>query len=138
MFRSSFKGISRGGNLSLWQREAGLWETWACEQRDSLKLAAAPRVPAGRCFQNIVGKLFCRIFVCSFLQKKKFFLRNIFCELKFDKSCCEFVLQNRRSRSACFVSVKFHFTPARQPVPKIVSLGREASTSSLTRICSYS
>lgn len=78
MFRSSFKGISRGGNLSLWQREAGLWETWALEQRDSLKLAAAPRVPAGRCFQNIVGKLFCRIFVCSFLQKK-----NFFCEIFF-------------------------------------------------------
>lgn len=72
MFRSSFKGISRGGNLSLWQREAGLWETSAREQRDSLKLAAAPRVSPGRNLQNIVGTLFCRIFFLSIFEKKKF------------------------------------------------------------------
>lgn len=138
MFRSSFKGISRGGNLSLWQREAGLWETSAREQRDSLKLALLPEYLLGDVSKILLGSYFAEFLFVRFCKKKKIFLRNIFCELKFDKSCCEFVLQNRRSRSACFVSVKFHFTPARQPVPKIVSLGREASSSSLTRICSYS
>lgn len=138
MFRSSFKGISRGGNLSLWQCGAGLWETSAREQWDSLKLAAAPRVSPGRNLQNIVGNLFCRNFFCPFLKKKKKILPGIFCELNLTNLAANLLCKNRRSRSVCFILVKFHFTRARQPVPKIVSLSREASTSSLTRISSYS
>lgn len=57
--------------LSLWQHEAGLWETLAREQRDPLKLAAAPQVSPGRNSQNIVGKLFCQIpFWFCFCKKK--------------------------------------------------------------------
>lgn len=113
MLRSGFKGMSGGGILSLWQREAGLRETSACEQRDSLKLAAAPQVSPGRNSQNIVGKLFCQIFFCFCLWKKKNKkLPNVFLRVKFDKSCREFVLQNRRSQSVCISLVKFCFTHA--------------------------
>lgn len=77
-----------------------------------------------------------------FLQKnqnlQKILQKEYFLQVKFDKSCCVFVLQNRRSQSVCFILVEFHFTYAWQPVPKIVSLGREASISSLTRKSSCS
>lgn len=59
MLRSSFKGMSCGGNLSLCQREVRQWETLAHKQWDSLKLAAAPLVSPGRNSENIFGKLFC-------------------------------------------------------------------------------
>lgn len=78
MFRSSFKGISRGGNLSLWQREAGLWETWALEQRDSLKLALLPEYLLGDISKILLGSYFAEFLFVRFCKKKKFFCEIFF------------------------------------------------------------
>lgn len=51
------------------------------------------------------------IFLFLFLEKEKLKIAKCFLRVKFDKSCREFVLQNR-SQSVCISLVKFCFTHA--------------------------
>lgn len=107
-------------------RATGFPEVSGCSP--SLSWEKSPKY----CWDVILPNFFLSIF------EKKKILPGIFCELNLTNLAANLFCKNRRSRSVCFILVKFHFTRARQPVPKIVSLGREASTSSLTRISSYS
>ena len=66
----------------------------------------------------------------------------------FAKYFCKIILQNVFGNlfckivglcySVCFILIKFNFTCVLRLMPKIVSLGREASVSALTRIFSHS